>query len=414
MFIKTGIPERDARSLFRLRPDHKENTMNISVNNTKLFNFYIGMAKRIVNRRDAMGNPLLGYVRVSADMQNGIITIESNDIVSGIRLNVSAEELRAEILEEGSILLSEAVCDWLKGAKEPLYIARNGAEDSGIVRCGCEKLVMKDNDFDELEFLEIREIPDTHEEISVDAVSFCRGLRACAQHADPSTLSSQGLVLESGNGTVDISSVSANGAMMCHYRIPTSSRTEVKIILDAASVCKASQTILNHLSLKRASNLTVYFAGENGCWMAADGIMVYSHALNSPGFDFRAVAEKLSWEDSVSFSKELLRRTLSLRKRISADSSTLGLTFGGGNLILDADTGMGNVSSDIPSILSTFSDEKEKILVDTRNFTETILKLPDAEYSEVDIRMEKDNAESMPLRIQNGAFTAFLAPKVLR
>ena len=101
-------------------------------------------------------------------------------------------------LEEGSILLSEAVCDWLKGAKEPLYIARNGAEDSGIVRCGCEKLVMKDNDFDELEFLEIREIPDTREEISVDAVSFCRGLRACAQHADPSTLSSQGLVLESG------------------------------------------------------------------------------------------------------------------------------------------------------------------------------------------------------------------------
>ena len=42
--------------------------MKINVKNTKLFNFYIGMAKRIVNRRDAMGNPLLGYVRLSADM----------------------------------------------------------------------------------------------------------------------------------------------------------------------------------------------------------------------------------------------------------------------------------------------------------------------------------------------------------
>ena len=35
---------------------------------------------------DAMGNQLLGYVRVSADMQNETITIESNDIVSGIRM----------------------------------------------------------------------------------------------------------------------------------------------------------------------------------------------------------------------------------------------------------------------------------------------------------------------------------------
>ena len=388
--------------------------MNITVNNTKLFNFYIGMAKRIVNRRDAMGNPLLGYVRVSADIQTSIITIESNDIVSGIRLDVSGEDLRAEIAEEGSVLLSEAVCDWLKGAKVPLNINRNGNEDSGTIRCGCETLVMKDNDFDELEFLEIREIPDEHDQVTVDALSFCRGLRACAQHADPSTLSSQGLVLECGNGTVNISSVSANGSMMCHYHVPTDSGLEMKIILDAASVCKASQTILNHISLKRNPELTVYFAGENGCWMEADGIRVYSHALNSPGFDYRAVAEKLTWEDSSSYSKELLRRTLSLRKRISTDSSTLGLTFSGSGLILDAETGMGNVSSDIPSVNASFSGEKEKILVDTRNFTETILKLPDPEWGEVDIRMEKDNAESSPLRIQNGSFTAFLAPKVLR
>ena len=54
--------------------------MNIYVKNTKLFNFYIGMAKRIVNKRDAMGNPLLGYVRLSAEMQNNTVEIESNDM----------------------------------------------------------------------------------------------------------------------------------------------------------------------------------------------------------------------------------------------------------------------------------------------------------------------------------------------
>ena len=74
--------------------------MNVTVKNTKLFNFYIGMAKRIINKRDAMGNQLLGYVRVSADMQNETITIESNDIVSGIRVETYASELNAEILEE--------------------------------------------------------------------------------------------------------------------------------------------------------------------------------------------------------------------------------------------------------------------------------------------------------------------------
>ena len=100
--------------------------MNIYVKNTKLFNFYIGMAKRIVNKRDAMGNPLLGYVRLSADMQNNTVEIESNDIVSGIRLDVSAADLDAEILEDGSVLLSESICDWLKGAKEPVTIFRNG------------------------------------------------------------------------------------------------------------------------------------------------------------------------------------------------------------------------------------------------------------------------------------------------
>ena len=77
-------------------------------------------------------------------------------------------------------------------------------------------------------------------------------------------------------------------------------------------------------------------------------------------------------------------------------------------------TGMGAVSSDIPSIIASFSDEKEKILVDTRNFTETILKLPDTESAEVKICLEKNNAEVSPLRIQNGSFTAFLAPKVIR
>ena len=143
-------------------------------------------------------------------------------------------------------------------------------------------------------------------------------------------------------------------------------------------------------------------------------VLVYSHALNSTGFNYRTVEEKLSWEESVSFSKELLRTTLSLRKRISGDSNTLGLTFGSGNLILDAETGMGAVSSDIPSIISTLSDVKERILVDTRNFTDTILKLPDTEYGEIRIRLEKDNTVSSPIRIQNGSFTAFLAPKVLR
>ncbi|MBR6090415.1 MAG: hypothetical protein IKP86_10805 [Anaerolineaceae bacterium] len=388
--------------------------MNVTVKNTKLFNFYIGMAKRIINKRDAMGNQLLGYVRVSADMQNETITIESNDIVSGIRVETYASELNAEILEEGSVLLSESVCDWLKGAREPLMIIRNGTEDSGTIQCGGEKLVMKDNDFDELEFLEIRSIPDNHVKIFADAVSFCRGLRSCGQHADPSTLSSQGLVLESKNGIVDISTVSANGSMMCHYQIPTPSMDEVRIVLDAASVCKASQTILNHVSLKKLSNLTVFFAGESGCWITADGLMVYSHALSSNGFDYRKVEGKLLWEDSISFSKEILRAVLSLRKRVSGDSNTLGLTFGSGNLIMDAETVMGAVSSDIPSILSTLSDEKEKILVDTKNFTEAILKLPDTEYGEVKIRLERNNAESSPLRIQNGFFTAFLAPKVLR
>ena len=388
--------------------------MNINVKNTKLFNFYIGMAKRIVNRRDAMGNPLLGYIRLSADMQNNLIEIESNDIVSGIRLNVSASKLDAEILEDGFVLLSESVCDWLKGAKDPVDIFRSGTEDSGTIRCGGEKIKMKDNDFDELEFLEVRNIPDNHEEIYVDAVSFCRGLRACGQHADPSTLSSQGLVLECGNGVVDLSSVSANGSMMCHYRIPTPSVVEERIVLDAASVCKASQTILNLVSLNNQSGLTVCFSGENGCWICSDGILVYSHALSSPGFDFRTVADKLSWEDIASFSKEILRRTLSLRKRIRGDSSTLGLTFGSRNLLLDAETGMGTVISDIPSILASFSDEKEKILVDTKNFTETILKLPDTESAEVRICLEKNNVEVSPIRIQNGAFTAFLAPKVLR
>ena len=388
--------------------------MKINVKNTKLFNFYIGMAKRIVNRRDAMGNPLLGYVRLSADMQNNSIEIESNDIVSGIKLNVSSSELDAEILEDGFVLFSESVCDWLKGAKEEVSIMRNGTEDSGTIMCGGEKIIMKDNDFDELEFLEVRSIPDEHEKIYVDAVSFCRGLRACGQHADPSTLSSQGLVLECGNGTVDMSSVSANGAMMCHYRISTPSAVEERIVLDAASVCKASQTILNHVSLKKRSYLTVYFSGENGCWICADGILVYSHALNSPGFDFRAVADKLLWEDMTTFSKEILRKTLSLRKRISSDSNTLGLTFGISNLMLDADTGMGAVSSEIPNIAASFSDEKEKILIDTRNFTETILKLPDTESAEVRICLEKNNAEASPIRIQNGSFTAFLAPKVIR
>ena len=388
--------------------------MNICVKNTKLFNFYIGMAKRIVNRRDAMGNPLLGYVRLTANMQNNSVEFESNDIVSGIKLNISASDLDAEILEDGFVLLSESVCNWLKGAKEPVYIFRNGTEDSGTIKCGGEKIIMKDNDFDELEFLEVRSIPDDHEKIFVDAVSFCRGIRACGQHADPSTLSSQGLVLECGNGAVDMSSVSANGSMICHYRIPTPSMTEERIVLDASSVCKAAQTILNHTSLKRQSNLTVCFSGENGCWMCADGILVYSHALSSPGFDFRAVADKLLWEDMTTFSKEILRKTLALRKRISGDSNTLGLTFGIRNLMLEAETGMGAVSSDIPSITASFSDEKEKILVDTRNFTETILKLPDAESAEVRICLEKNNAEASPLRIQNGSFTAFLAPKVMR
>ena len=388
--------------------------MKINVKNTKLFNFYIGMAKRIVNRRDAMGNPLLGYVRLSADMQNNSIEIESNDIVSGIKLNVSSSELDAEILEDGFVLFSESVCDWLKGAKEEVSIMRNGTEDSGTIMCGGEKIIMKDNDFDELEFLEVRSIPDDHEKIYVDAVSFCRGLRACGQHADPSTLSSQGLVLECGNGTVDMSSVSANGSMMCHYRISTPSAAEERIVLDAASVCKASQTILNHVSLKKRSYLTVYFSGENGCWICADGILVYSHALSSPGFDFRAVADKLLWEDMTTFSKEILRKTLSLRKRISSDSNTLGLTFGISNLMLDADTGMGAVSSEIPNIAASFSDEKEKILIDTRNFTETILKLPDTESAEVRICLEKNNVEASPIRIQNGSFTAFLAPKVIR
>ena len=388
--------------------------MNVTVKNTKLFNFYIGMAKRIINKRDAMGNQLLGYVRVSADMQNGTITIESNDIVSGIRMETFASDLDAEILEEGSVLLSESVCDWMKGAREPLLIIRNSAEDSGTIKCGGEKLVMKDNDFDELEFLEIRSIPDNHVMIHADAVSFCRGLRSCGQHADPSTLSSQGLVLESKDGIIDISSVSANGSMMCHYQIPTPSMEDVRIVLDAASVCKASQTIMNHVSLKRISNLTVFFAGESGCWITADGLMVYSHALSSNGFDFRKVEGKLLWEDTVSFSKEILRTALSLRKRISGDSNTLGLTFGKAHLVLDAETVMGAVSSDIPSIVSTLSAEKEKILVDTKNFTEAILKLPDMENSEVKIRLERDNTESSPLRIQNGSFTAFLAPKVLR
>lgn len=388
--------------------------MKFIVNNTKKFNFYIGMAKRIINKRDAMGNPLLGYARITADMQRGMITIESNDIVSGIKIETSADDLNATIHEDGSVLLSDSVCDWLKGAKDPLMILRNDTENSGIIQCGSEMLVMKDNDFDELEFLEIRSIPNDHEKIYVDAVSFCRGLHSCGQHADPATLSSQGLVLECKNGIVDISTVSANGSMMCHYQIPTSSSAEVRIVLDAASVCKASHTILNHVSLNRLSNLTVFFGGENGCWMEADGLLVYSHALSSTGFDFHTVEQKLLWEESISFSKEILRKALALRKRISGNSNTLGLTFGSGNLILDADTMMGAVSSDIPNILSTLSGDKEKILVDTKNFTETILKLPDMEYGEVCIRLERNNTESSPIRIQNGSFTAFLAPKVLR
>ena len=82
--------------------------------------------------------------------------------------------------------------------------------------------------------------------------------------------------------------------------------------------------------------------------------------------------------------------------------------------MLDADTGMGAVSSEVPNISASFSDEKEKILIDTKNFTETILKLPDTESAEVKICLEKNNAEASPVRIQNGSFTAFLAPKVIR
>ena len=85
-----------------------------------------------------------------------------------------ASEMNTEILEEGSVLLSESVCDWLKGAREPLMIIRNGTEDSETIQCGGEKLVRKGNDFDELEFLEIRSIPDDHVKIFADAVSFCR------------------------------------------------------------------------------------------------------------------------------------------------------------------------------------------------------------------------------------------------
>ena len=388
--------------------------MNITVNNTKLFNFYIGMAKRIVNRRDSMGNPILGYIRLSADMQNGTVTIESNDIVSGIRLNLPAADLRAEISEDGSVLLSEGVCDWLKGARQPIIITRNGTEDSGRIRCGCETLDMRDNDFDELEFLEIRDIPDEHEEIGVDAVSFCRGLRACAQYADPSTLTSQGVVLECGNGEVDISSVSANGAMMTHYRMYTPSDAAVRIILDGSSVAKAVQTILNSLTLKKSSNLMLYVAGDTGCWLSAEGILVYTHALTSPGFNYRAVSENLPWKDSAVFAKDQLCATLALRKRGSDSGGTLGLYFKDCSLVMESKSGMGVLCSDIPCIRSALSNDKEKILVDSKCFLDTILKLPDAGYEEVQIRLEEENAESSPLRIENGSYTAFLAPKVLR
>lgn len=384
--------------------------MDITVSDAKLFNYRLGMARRIVKKRDAMSVPLLGFIRLSADEKYGRITFEANDLLSGIRVSTADPEKFASVGEGGSLLLSEAVCDWLKGAKQPFVISTGEGAPAGMIRCGRDTLILKDPGVDAAEFIGVPEIPEGLAAFSVPAQSFCRGLLSCAKNADPATLTSQGVVLECADGSLDISSVSASGVMMTHYRLPVAEEECAGAVLDASSMTAVARTVINHAALAGPGSLSVCFAPSRGCWISGDGLLIYSHCLSGPGFSYRSVADRLSWEDCAVFSREDLRKTLARRRR--AGGSTLGLVFRPDGLSLDGECEIGSVSSEIGYSGAAPSGEEKRILLDARLFTDAVLGLPDPEEEEVSIRLERENAERSPVLVVNGAFTAFIAPRV--
>ncbi len=390
--------------------------------NVKALNSIVSIAKQIINRRDATSNPLLNTVRCTFDDRN--MLVESNDVVSSIRMNIPAEELEMQTVEAGSILLTESTINWLARAEGRLSIqsetGSGSTPDAELItlRCGDHKLDLSVNsqNYQSDMFPEWQEPAAPYEQFTVRAEPFLDGVRFCTANAGPKEYNTSAITFSADGIMLTMSSLGDLGTKACFARVNTDKNTNFAVSSDAASVKKVCRGLTSYAEQHQVEDLEVTVT-PRGMWIKANGIEVFS--LNLVITMGRQIESLFTWDDeSVDIPRDMLAEAVNSIKCVASDDNLLRMTFGENELNLFSPAVCDNtVESKIQYFLDSalckaagFPSENVKN-VRLSGFSEFVASLPPS-VGRLAVRFHKDDAGEKPFRIDCGMFHCIVVPMV--
>lgn len=383
--------------------------------NVKALNSIVSIAKQIINRRDATSNPLLNTVRCTFDDRH--MLVESNDVVSSIRMNIPSEELEMQTTEAGTILLTESALNWLARVDGRLSIqSKTGSGDNPdadliTLRCGDHKLDLSGSsqDYQSNIFPEWQEPTAPYERFSVRAEQFLDGMRFCTANAGPKEYNTSGITFSADGVVLAMYSVGDLGTKACAAKVNIDRRTVFSVSSDAASVKKVCRGLASYAEQHEVNDFTVTVT-PRGMWIAANGIEVFSLNLSITGMG-KQIESLFTWDDeSVVIPRETLSGAVNSIKSVASDANLLRLTFEQNELNLFSPAVCDNtVESKIRYSLDSALCKAAVKNVRLSGFSEFVASLPPS-AGRLSVHFHKNDTGEKPFCIDCGMFHCIVVP----
>ena len=326
------------------------NNVNVNVN-ARAFNKAVSVASCIANSRDASSNHLFNTVRATFGKTK--VVLEANELLSSIRIILSAEDLGMETVQPGSILLTEIARSWLGRVDGFLSVMMNEENGNVILTADGDKfdLNKQSQDYQKDVFVELVNPDPSCKKITVP-VSFLSDLCACAENAGNGKKNEQKLSLKAKDGSLVVASITEGHTKLTFFETEVDKSLNFETVVEPSSVEKVTKAITPFITSRKSESVDLYF-GQKGMWIAADGICVHFHRLDLAFPDAKRVVSMRGWENVVSVSYKMLYRSVSNISSVS-NGNCIWITFDDGFMEMKSTTvGDSSVESRIPLLLDT-------------------------------------------------------------
>ncbi|MBQ6519150.1 MAG: hypothetical protein IJI14_10540 [Anaerolineaceae bacterium] len=381
--------------------------INVVINNTKKFNSGLSMARRIVSKRDSMSNPYFGVIRVKFDEDK--VTVESNDLTNSIRLEIAANELDMNVTGGGVLYLTEKACDWIGRTDVPLSIE---ADDSSIKIHAGEDMIdvsLEKETFKDYDFVDLNEVDQDAQKISVVTSSFANAIRSCAANSYVEEQRCKGVAITEYNGMVEVSSYWKAGGKLCWCHVPAKNAEGASAWLEAATISKVAQTISDYAQENKIEFANLFIMNRC-CWVKCGSLLVYSHGLAGEPLDIHQFENRFDWEDSIVVSRKDILNGLNNLKCFTGDEFIV-LSLEKDKVCIYPQKNLSRARSVVSYQDSHIELTNEKITVDLSAFLDVFSNLPENNEN-VTIMFCRDKRKTSPMRIEAGMFTSMMMPSV--